>query len=83
MPIATINPATGETLRTFDALTAAQVDEKLQRASDAFARHRSTRSCSARPTPSRGTGARRSPSARNGWRAPPGSWMMKRSAGRG
>jgi succinate-semialdehyde dehydrogenase/glutarate-semialdehyde dehydrogenase len=42
MPIATINPATGETLRTFDALTAAQIEEKLQRASDAFARHRRT-----------------------------------------
>ncbi|HLM68615.1 MAG TPA: aldehyde dehydrogenase family protein, partial [Longimicrobium sp.] len=42
MPIATINPATGETLRTFDALTAEQVEEKLQRASDAFLRHRRT-----------------------------------------
>jgi succinate-semialdehyde dehydrogenase / glutarate-semialdehyde dehydrogenase len=42
MPIATINPATGETLRTFEALTAAQVQEKLQRAADAFARHRRT-----------------------------------------
>ena len=42
MPIATINPATGETLRTFDALTAAEVDEKLQRAADAFQRHRRT-----------------------------------------
>ncbi|HST60225.1 MAG TPA: NAD-dependent succinate-semialdehyde dehydrogenase [Longimicrobium sp.] len=42
MPIATINPATGETLRTFDALTAEQLEQKLQRASDAFARHRRT-----------------------------------------
>jgi succinate-semialdehyde dehydrogenase/glutarate-semialdehyde dehydrogenase len=42
MPIATINPATGETLRTFDALTAAELDEKLQRAADAFLRHRRT-----------------------------------------
>jgi succinate-semialdehyde dehydrogenase/glutarate-semialdehyde dehydrogenase len=42
MPIATINPATGETLQTFDALTAAEVDEKLQRAADAFERHRRT-----------------------------------------
>ncbi|HEX2080330.1 MAG TPA: NAD-dependent succinate-semialdehyde dehydrogenase [Longimicrobium sp.] len=42
MPIATINPATGETLRTFDALTTAEVDEKLQRAADAFERHRRT-----------------------------------------
>ncbi len=42
MPIATINPATGETLQTFDALTAEQLEQKLQRASDAFARHRRT-----------------------------------------
>lgn len=42
MPIATINPATGETLRTFDALTAAELDAKLQRAADAFVRHRRT-----------------------------------------
>ena len=42
MPIATINPATGETLETFDALTAEQVEQKLQRAADAFARHRRT-----------------------------------------
>src|SRR5688572_16241101 len=42
MPIATINPATGETLQTFEALTAGEVDEKLQRAADAFERHRRT-----------------------------------------
>jgi succinate-semialdehyde dehydrogenase / glutarate-semialdehyde dehydrogenase len=36
MPIASINPATGETLKTFDSLTKAQIDEKLQRASDTF-----------------------------------------------
>jgi succinate-semialdehyde dehydrogenase / glutarate-semialdehyde dehydrogenase len=42
MPIATINPATGETLRTFDALTAAELDDKVQRAADAFLRHRRT-----------------------------------------
>ena len=42
MPIATINPATGETLQTFDALTAGEVDAKLQRAADAFERHRRT-----------------------------------------
>ncbi|HEX6041159.1 NAD-dependent succinate-semialdehyde dehydrogenase [Longimicrobium sp.] len=42
MPIATINPATGETLRTFDALTPEQLEHKLQRASDAFSRHRRT-----------------------------------------
>lgn len=32
MPIETINPATGETLETFDPLTEAQVEEKLARA---------------------------------------------------
>jgi succinate-semialdehyde dehydrogenase/glutarate-semialdehyde dehydrogenase len=42
MPIATVNPATGETLRTFDALTPEQLEQKLQRASDAFIRHRRT-----------------------------------------
>src|SRR6202051_403863 len=29
MPIASINPATGETLKTFEALTAAQIEQKL------------------------------------------------------
>lgn len=29
MPIATINPATGETLKTFDALTSEQIEQKL------------------------------------------------------
>lgn len=42
MPIATINPATGETLQTFEALTAGEVDAALQRAADAFERHRRT-----------------------------------------
>ncbi len=42
MPIATINPATGETLQTFTPLTDAQVQEKLQRAADAFQTHRRT-----------------------------------------
>jgi len=36
MAIATINPATGETLKTFDALTDAQVDQKIQKAADRF-----------------------------------------------
>ncbi|HEU0014348.1 MAG TPA: NAD-dependent succinate-semialdehyde dehydrogenase [Longimicrobium sp.] len=42
MPIATVNPATGETLRTFDAHTPEQVERKLARAAEAFARHRRT-----------------------------------------
>ncbi|HEX8692358.1 MAG TPA: NADP-dependent succinic semialdehyde dehydrogenase [Longimicrobium sp.] len=42
MPIATINPATGETLETFEPLTNAQVEEKLARADKAFRAHRGT-----------------------------------------
>ena len=40
MAIATINPATGETVKKFDALTDAQVDEKIQRATEAFPKFR-------------------------------------------
>ncbi len=36
MAIATVNPATGETLKTFDALTDAQVDQKIQKATETF-----------------------------------------------
>src|SRR5579864_3939787 len=36
MAIATINPATGQTIKNFDALTDAQVDQKIQRAAEAF-----------------------------------------------
>ena len=42
MPIATIDPATGQTLRTFDPLTAAHLEAKLQCAADAYRRHRRT-----------------------------------------
>jgi succinate-semialdehyde dehydrogenase/glutarate-semialdehyde dehydrogenase len=42
MPIATINPATGQTLRTFEPLTAEQLEARLQCAADAYRRHRST-----------------------------------------
>ncbi len=40
MPIATINPATGQTIRTFDPLTPAQLEARLQCAADAYQRHR-------------------------------------------
>jgi len=40
MAIATINPATGQTLKTFAPLSDAQIEEKLQRASAAFSKHR-------------------------------------------
>ena len=40
MPIATINPATGETLKTFEPLTDAQIDRKLQIAAETFSKYR-------------------------------------------
>ncbi|QMU70722.1 NADP-dependent succinic semialdehyde dehydrogenase [Streptacidiphilus sp. P02-A3a] len=42
MPIATVNPATGETLETFTPHTAEEVEIALTRASEAFAVHRLT-----------------------------------------
>lgn len=42
MAIATINPATGQTVREFDSLTEAQVDEALDRAVRGFADYRTT-----------------------------------------
>ena len=42
MPIASINPATGETLKQFSALDPAQIEEKLAKAAHAFERHRRT-----------------------------------------
>jgi succinate-semialdehyde dehydrogenase/glutarate-semialdehyde dehydrogenase len=40
MAISTINPATGELLKTFNPLTDADIDHKIQRAADAFSRYR-------------------------------------------
>src|SRR6267143_5173621 len=42
MPIASINPTTGETLKTFTALNEGQIEEKLQRAADTFHSYRRT-----------------------------------------
>jgi succinate-semialdehyde dehydrogenase / glutarate-semialdehyde dehydrogenase len=42
MAIATTNPATGEVLKTFEPLTAAQIEQKLQLAASAFRDHRRT-----------------------------------------
>ena len=42
MPIATINPATGETLRVFDALSDSDLDSRLDRAVHAFQHWRIT-----------------------------------------
>jgi succinate-semialdehyde dehydrogenase/glutarate-semialdehyde dehydrogenase len=40
--IATVNPATGETIRTFEALTESELNEKLERASTAYETYRHT-----------------------------------------
>ena len=40
MAIASINPATHEVLKTFEPLSESQVEEKLQRAAEAFRKHR-------------------------------------------
>ena len=42
MAIATINPATGELVKSFEALTDIQIEEKVQKAVDAFAKYRHT-----------------------------------------
>src|SRR5262245_40825366 len=42
MAIASINPATGETLKTFTPLTKVEIDEKLQIAADTFRTYRRT-----------------------------------------
>lgn len=42
MPIASINPATGETLKRFDPLDSRQIEEKLARAASAFEQYRRT-----------------------------------------
>lgn len=42
MAIVTINPATGETVRSFEPFTEAQVEEKLELAAVAFHAYRRT-----------------------------------------
>src|SRR5580704_15949336 len=42
MAIASTNPATGEVLKTFEPLTASEIEIKLQRAAEAFKKHRKT-----------------------------------------
>ena len=42
MAIATTNPATGEVVKTFEPLTGAQIEQKLQLAASAFRSHRQT-----------------------------------------
>ena len=43
MAIATINPATGQTIKTFEALTDTQVDQKIQKATETFRAFRKLR----------------------------------------
>jgi succinate-semialdehyde dehydrogenase/glutarate-semialdehyde dehydrogenase len=40
MAIASINPATGQLIKSFDPLSDAQIEEKIQRATDAFSTYR-------------------------------------------
>ena len=42
MAIATVNPATGELIKSFEPLTSAQIEIKLQKAIDTFATYRKT-----------------------------------------
>src|SRR5262245_43370719 len=42
MAIASVNPATGETLKTFPAFSASQIEKSLQLATTAFHRYRRT-----------------------------------------
>ena len=42
MAIATVNPATGEVVKTFEPLSSAQIEIKLQKAIDTFATYRNT-----------------------------------------
>jgi succinate-semialdehyde dehydrogenase/glutarate-semialdehyde dehydrogenase len=42
MPIASINPATGETLKTFEAISEKEIDKKLEQAANAFRSYRAT-----------------------------------------
>src|SRR3984893_6921770 len=43
MAIASINPATGQTIKTFDPLSEQEIDQRLARAASAFASYRPTR----------------------------------------
>ena len=42
MPIASINPFSGETIQTFEALSAGEIEQKLELARQCFAKHRNT-----------------------------------------
>jgi succinate-semialdehyde dehydrogenase / glutarate-semialdehyde dehydrogenase len=40
--ISTVNPTTGEEIKTFEALSEGEIDEKIQRAADTFRDYRKT-----------------------------------------
>ncbi|HEY1482718.1 MAG TPA: aldehyde dehydrogenase family protein, partial [Candidatus Acidoferrum sp.] len=40
MPIATVNPSTGELVKSFEALTDSQLEAKIQKAADTFVTYR-------------------------------------------
>jgi succinate-semialdehyde dehydrogenase/glutarate-semialdehyde dehydrogenase len=42
MTISTVNPATGEEVKTFEALSEGKIDEKIQRAADTFREYKNT-----------------------------------------
>jgi succinate-semialdehyde dehydrogenase / glutarate-semialdehyde dehydrogenase len=42
MAIATVNPATGQLVKSFEPLTSAEIENKLQKATDTFATYRNT-----------------------------------------
>jgi succinate-semialdehyde dehydrogenase / glutarate-semialdehyde dehydrogenase len=42
MAIATVNPATGQLIKSFEPLTSAEIESKLQKATDTFATYRNT-----------------------------------------
>src|SRR5437588_8561357 len=42
MPIASIDPSTGKTLKTFEALSETEIESKISLATEAFTRHRRT-----------------------------------------
>src|ERR1700730_6285022 len=42
MPIASINPATGETLKSFESLSDSEIDNRIASAAHAFIKHRRT-----------------------------------------
>lgn len=49
MPIATVNPANGELIRSFDALGEEETERRITAAAETFRQYRTTPSNSVRP----------------------------------